>query len=420
MATGLITKRSVDALQPDTREAFLWDGELRGFGVKVTPAGAKTYVYSYRMGGREAPKRRYTIGKHGSPWTPESARNEAKRLALLVGQGTDPVAADKERRRQSVSLAFGSYAAKFTDEYLKENWPGGWSIADGILRRDAAPAFAGLALPQITRAHVSTFLDTLSDRPAVRRNAFAALRRLFRWAVSRGDLALSPIAEMEAPPAPAARDRVLSNDELSLIWQASDGLSFPFGPMVRLLIVTGQRREEVAGLTWAELDRAAAMWTLPAQRAKNDQAHLVPLSPLAIEVLDHVAQLAGAGAGAAWPRRGFVFTTNGATSASGYSRAKRRLDDAITRLVAETNGVEPVGPWRFHDLRRTTATGLQRLGVRFEVTEAVLNHLSGAKSGVAGVYQRHDWKDEKRAALAAWSDHLFVIVRAAANTNARS
>ena len=326
MATGRVTKRAVDAMTPVAHTNFLWDDELRGFGVRITANGAKAYVYQYRLGGREAAKKRATIGRHGSPWTPDTARAEAKRLALLVGQGIDPVEAEKERRRQTITLAFGSYAQRFSDEYLKTHWPKGWALASGILRRDAAPAFAGLSLPQITRGHVAGFLDGLADRPAVRRNAFAILRRLFRWAVSRGDITASPITDMDAPAAPRARDRVLADDELALVWHAAEGMRYPFGPMFLMLAATGQRREEVAGLAWSELDRGSATWTLPAGRAKNGQAHLVPLSPRAVDLLDALARLLGGKASnddARWPRRGLVFSTTGKTAVSGYSRAKR-------------------------------------------------------------------------------------------------
>ena len=177
--------------------------------------------------------------------------------------------------------------------------------------------------------------------------------------------------------------------------------------MIRLLMVTGQRREEVAGLDWKELDRSAAEWVIPAARSKNGKAHTVPLSQLALDQLD---ALAGDGE---WPKKGLVFTTTGKTPASGHSRAKERID----RLMIELLDGADLEPWRIHDLRRTTATGLQRLGVRFEVTEAVLNHVSGSRSGVAGVYQRHSWKDEKRDALKAWAAHVERILSGTEETN---
>jgi integrase len=169
--------------------------------------------------------------------------------------------------------------------------------------------------------------------------------------------------------------------------------------MIRLLMLTGQRREEVAALNWEELDREAAEWVLPAERSKNGKAHTVPLSPAALAVLDELPN--------AWQKNGLVFTTTGRTPASGHSRAKERLD----RLVSALPGGDDVKPWRVHDLRRTVATGLQRLGVRFEVTEAVLNHVSGSRSGVAGVYQRHNWRDEKREALNSWATHLATVTK---------
>ncbi len=200
---------------------------------------------------------------------------------------------------------------------------------------------------------------------------------------------------LAAPIGAPARDRVLSDEELALLWGNTNLIGPPFGPLFRLLILTGQRREEVAGMGWSELDRASASWLIPAFRTKNRKAQLVPLSASAIEVLDGMACPNG------WPRMGFVFSTTGKTPVSGFSKAKRRLDE-LMKADLENRFL----PWRAHDIRRTLATGLQRLGVRFEVTEAVLNHVSGARSGVAGVYQRYDWAIEKRAALDSWARHL--------------
>jgi integrase len=174
----------------------------------------------------------------------------------------------------------------------------------------------------------------------------------------------------------------------------------------------------VAALDWRELHRDAAEWRLPAKRAKNGIAHVIHLSPIAMAEIDRLAD------GEKWPARGLVFTTTGKTPVSGYSRAKERLDRemlAIARKLADEAGDEAdaieIHPWRVHDLRRTLATGMQRLGVRFEVVEAVLNHVSGSKSGVAGVYQRHHWRSEKRDALNAWGAHLEHLLHATNKSN---
>jgi integrase len=196
--------------------------------------------------------------------------------------------------------------------------------------------------------------------------------------------------------------------ELALVWEAAGNLGEPFAAFYRALIYTGQRREEVAALPWDELSRSDAEWRLPASRAKNGAAHIVPLAPQMIALFDGIA------GGKKWPRKGLVFTTTGKTPISGFSRAKLRLDKEMAVIEAKRAadaGEDPqeVSLWRVHDLRRTLATGMQRLNVRLEVTEAVLNHVSGSRAGIVGVYQRHDWKDEKRSALAAWARHVDLI-----------
>jgi integrase len=401
MPTSRITKRSVDVLTPGASDTFLWDDVMKGFGLRLTPKGARSYVLQYRMGGRESPSRRYTIGTHGSPWTPETARREAERILIMVRQGVDPVDAKHERRRQAIDLAFDSYVDSFVRLHLQKRWKD-WKLGEGVLRREAVPVIRNKPLPRITRADLAAIWDRLDDRPSVARLTHATLRKLFRWAMSRGDLERSPMEGLAAPAAVPARDRVLTDEELRLLWRGTLALGRPFEPLFQLLILTGQRRDEVAGLDWSELDRATASWLIPAYRTKNGKAQHVPLGPTALAVVDGIVESQD------WPRSGYVFTTTGKTPVSGFSKAKRRLDD----FMADELG-DRFAPWRSHDIRRTLATGLQRLGVRFEVTEAVLNHVSGSRSGIAGVYQRYDWASEKRTALEAWSNHVATLVQPA-------
>ena len=409
MATGKVTKRTVDAIKPGAKDQFVWDDELAGFGLKVTPAGNKVYLFQYRLGGRGSDSRRMTLGRHGSPWTPLSARAHAKSLSALVDQGKDPADEKKERRRVAVELAFDSYAARFLADYGKKNWrPATYASAESNMRRFVTPVLKKRPLTLIRRSDVSAIFDDLPDgKPALPRNIFALVRKLFAWAVDRGDIERSPFEGFKGPPNVASRDRVLSDDELRLVWLGAAELGYPFGTLVQALMVTGQRREEGAAMDWRELNQPSSEWTIPAVRAKNGKAHLVPLNPLARTLFDARASDGD------WPKKGLIFTTTGKTPISGYSRAKARLD----RQIAELNDGEAIAPWRLHDLRRTLATGLQRLGVRFEVTEAVLNHVSGSKAGVAGVYQRHDWKQEKRDALAAWAAHIERIVADVEDSN---
>jgi integrase len=407
MASGKITKRTIDALIANRSEGFLWDDGIKGFGAKCTKSGAVSYILQFRMGGRESRTRRYTIGAHGSPWTPATAREEALRLSLLIHQGLDPVESDKQRRREAVDLAFGNYADRFQKACVGKGWV---KLVERSLRLYIKPVLGNKPLPKIKRFDVVAVFDRMPPQQvANRRNVFAVLRRLLRWAVSRGDIERSPMEGMETPPPVKPRDRWLTDHELGRIWRQTFHTHHCFGPIVRLLILTGQRREEVSSLAWEELDRDELMWVLPGNRSKNGEPNMIPLSTLAVSVLDEVAR------GEIWPRHGKVFSTSSGASFTGYHKGKQTID----RLVAQDAG-EPVAPWRLHDLRRTLATGFQRLGVRFEVTEAVLNHMSGARAGVAAVYQRHDWKKEKAEALAQWNDHIAPFLAGNADAHSKS
>ena len=438
-----ITKRTVDAAKPGERDAFIWDDELAGFGLKVTPAGSKVYVFQYRepQAGRVrgAPTKRYTIGRHG-PLTADQARKRARELAAEVAKRIDPRQrdldsvtakdqarqAEAERERLEGELAFERMAETWLDHYENEKGrrPASVALARLVVNRYLAPKLTGKPLPHISRADLQPILDGIpSAKRGMRRAVFAYASILFGWAHKRGDIAGNPLAAMAKPDAPNSRDRVLADNEMADLWRASDKLAGPFGPFVRLLMLTGQRRSEVAGIQWAELDRASATWIIPADRAKNGATHIVPLPAAAVAEMDRLALAAQIAAKAPtpdskrWPKAGFVLTTTGRTPISGITKAKDALDKAVAKARSEAGQSETMAAWRIHDLRRTMATGFQRLGVRFEVTEATLNHISGAKGGVAGIYQRHDWADEKRSALDAWARHVAAILRPAEAAN---
>lgn len=401
MATLKLTKRSVDAAVPAAdRDTFIWDEDLSGFGLKVTKAGTKSYLVQYRMGGRGAATRRYSIGRQGT-WTPITARAEAERILRLAATGIDPQLAAKERERTEQDLAFGPFAERFLADFGKREWrPRTYASAESNVRRWITPVLGRKPLPAITKRDLIEVLDRVpATSPALPRNLFALMRKLFNWAVERGDLDRSPMDKMRPPAAVDSRDRVLSDEELFYVTVSAQQLGPPFGALLLLLIITGQRRDEVAGMTWSELDRDLLEWSIPAARAKNGVASTVPLSEIAVAELD---ELAG---GDRWPRAGFVFSTTGTTPVSGFSKVKARLDKVISQAAGRA-----LPAWRIHDLRRTFATNMQRLGVRFEVNEALLNHTSGARSGVAGVYQRHEWTVEKREAIKLWDDKLRNLI----------
>lgn len=432
MATGKITKRSVEAisLPPRGKRAHLWDDTLKGFGVMVTDRGVRSYLIQYRIGGRGAPTRRVTIGKHGSPWTAERARVRAAELLEQVRRKVDPFAAERERlaaeraalaaaeaeSQAATKLAFSVFADRFVEKYAKVKQPKTWRDTESVIRRDLKPYFLNKPLPTILPADVTALLDVVQDRgDGAAIKAYKALRSVFGWAVEKHVIPASPMQNMKPPAAVEVRDRCLSEDELRLVWRASGGLGWPFGPIVRLLILTGQRLREVSEVRWSELDLDAALWTLPGTRTKNGETTLVPLSEPVLTILRELPRIKSSS--------GLAFTTTGETPVSGFSKIKARLDASMLDLQVREKEADRGGssaaiePWRFHDLRRTFASGCQRLGVKLEVTESLLNHVSGTRSGIIGVYQTYKYEAEKRDAMAAWGRHIASVV---SNTRAKS
>lgn len=403
MATGKITIKAVNALTAGPRDAFLWDVARKGFGVKITPAGRRVYILQYRIGDRLSPTKRYTIGVHGAGWTPELAGREADRLLHLIGLGTDPAEEKRRKKYASSELTFDAIADRYETKGLVGLRDRSKDFVKTILRVHLRPKLGKRPLPSISGSDIVALLDDLpSESAALRRNVYAVVRRLITWAKGRGIIDRNPLDGFEPPPVAASRDRVLNDDELRIVWIASGDLGPIFSAFVRLLLLTGQRRDEVGGLEWQELDRARAEWLLPAARAKNSREHIVPLSKEAIALFDALA------GGKTWPRSGFVLTTDGGKSrVRGFSGRKGKLDTQIAGLV-EYEAAPPFAPWRFHDLRRSAATGMQKLRMPGDWIEAVQNR---RKPGVAGTYQRYTFVDEKREALTAWGAHVSSILK---------
>jgi integrase len=236
-------------------------------------------------------------------------------------------------------------------------------------------------------------LERLRETPraeATGRTLHARLSAFFGWLVSDLKIDSNPCSKLRPPPS-KSRDRVLSDDELRKVWRACDDLAPQYGAVARLLILTGARLREIGHMPWSELSDDLTMWTLPAERAKNKHELILPLPLRARDIIKSVLRVEGSP---------FVFTFDGLEPVESFSRAKRQRD-ALAGVMEH---------WTWHDLRRTMASGLQRLGVKLEVTEAVLNHVSGSISGIAAVYQRHDYADEKRAALEQWVAHVERLV----------
>lgn len=415
MAVGRITKRSAEAipLPVGTARAYLWDDTLKGFGVMVTAKAARSYLVQYQIGGRGAPTRRYTIGRHGSPWTAEKARERATDILELVRRGVDPVEQERQQRDQAAEgkkdaarLAFEAYADLFGRKYVDAKGLRSGDDIKAVFRRDLTPVFKDRSLSTIRRAEITDCLDTIADRSmSAAVKAHKWLRKLFLWAVDRGDIGASPMDGMAPPGKDGERTRVLKGDELRAVWIASAALGEPYTSFIRTLMLTGQRLREVAGMAWQEVDLEAGQWVIPAARTKNGREHLVPLAPSVVAMLvERAPKKEG--------RKGPVFSTDGAKPINGFSKPKAKLDREVVKALAALDGssLPIMQPWVFHDLRRSFSTGCQSLGFPIEHTEAAINHVSGKRGGLVRVYQLWEYQPEKVAVMAAWARHVEAIV----------
>lgn len=278
-----------------------------------------------------------------------------------------------------------------------------------VLELYVAPKLGDRLADTLTRGEISALIDEIArTAPTMARAVHAQLSAFYSWAMPRLDrLQSNPCRDAGRPAKGKARDRVLSDEELRALWMIAEAESNPWGPALKLLMLTGARRDEVFSADRTEFNFQTGEWIIPPMRAKNGAAHIVPLAKAAEAVIKSVPETVGS-------KKLFPAQGNAKNGPSGFSKAQARFRHALDEALDRESGPH----WTLHDIRRTVATGLQRLGVRFEVTEAVLNHVSGAKGGVAGVYQRHDWKTEKRVALQDWAAELARIIsdKSQANT----
>jgi integrase len=388
----VLTQITLDNLKPGPARREIPDGKEAGLYFVIQPTGKAGWALRYRFNGRP---RKLTIGAYPTVGLAK-ARAEAARAKVSISDGIDAAAAKRATKAAKRALTRANdlvekVIADFINHYARPNTRD-WKETQRLLVQ-FSDAWKGRSLPEIGNADIHLVLDKIVARgaPVGANRAFAQLRKMCRWAVSRGIIEHSPCDGIDPPSAEKSRDRVLDSDELRLVWLAAGDIGFPFGPIVKLLILTGQRRSEVGGIEWSELDLDRATWTIPASRSKNRRQHVLPLLPQAVEIINHLPAFSGSK---------FVFSP-GKTAPSGFSRAKTRLD----RHIEKING-EPISPWTLHDIRRSVASGLAALGVNLPVIEKLLNHVSGSFAGIVGVYQRHNFADEMRAAIDRWGRHI--------------
>lgn len=365
---------------PKTGQIDHFDRQYPGLSLRVSCGGRKSWTYHYRLGGK---LKRMTFGTL-SEMTVEQAHDAWREARKAVEAGRDP--------RPTAPTAATDFDSVFR-EWLQRDQSKNKSvrIVKRSIEREVLPSWGHREITDIGRRDVLDVIDAIADRGAViaARRMQARLHRLFKWAVGRGIIEVNPAVNLPKPGEETKRDRVLTDDELVKVWNAAERLGYPYGPAFQLLILTGGRREEIGQLNWTGeiVDREIS---LAGDRTKNGEPHSIPLSTPARALLDQLPRIAGSD---------YVFTVGGRSPISGWSRAKVDLDD-----------LAQVESWRTHDLRRTAATGLQRLKTPLQVTEAILGHTAGSRGGIVGVYQKYSYADEKRAALEAWGAHVMALL----------
>ncbi|HUE80293.1 MAG TPA: tyrosine-type recombinase/integrase [Sphingomicrobium sp.] len=373
----MLTAAKVAAIKPPAKgQEEHRDSKVTGLRLRVGAGGKKTWIVRARAGAKILNKK---LGTYPAMKL-AAARTAAERLLEAIA---------RDGTAEAVDRTFGAVADAWIDKVAKPK-NDSWQQQKRRLEMHIFPAWRDRRIADIRRADVRELVEGIEGEVLPNR-VLTIIKTVFRFALSRDWLEASPAEGIEKPNAESERDRVLDMAELKRVWDAAGLIGFPFGQFVRMLALTGQRRTEVATMRWADVDLEAATWTLSKADTKSDRKHLVPLPEPAVELLKGLPRFDG-----------YVFTTDGETHISGFAKGKARLDAFIA------GSGDPVEPWTLHDLRRSAATHMVRLGVLEEVVGRVLNH--APKGVTAKVYALHTYAPEKRSALDRWAAELMRAV----------
>ncbi len=392
------------------KDRLVFDAQCPGLAVRVTTKGTRTFLVQWtdKLTRRKV---REPLGVWGSI-TIDQARSAARVRLGEVAKGLDPVAdrnekrAAVEREKAELALTLDALLSRWADLHLSSRRPRYAAEAVRSVRRAFAKQLSEPAA-RLSREQTVALLDQIvaKGNPVAAGRAMAYGRACYSWAEKRGMVPLNPFRNLPVSAAATERERVLSDDEVRDTWRAAAAISYPFGPFYQLAILTLQRRDEVAGMRWSELSPDGCTWLIPGARMKNGKPHDVHLSSPARQILRLLPRQDG---------QDLVFSTTGKTPISGFSRAKKTLDDAVmmTNERHRTPGrTSPaLVPWRLHDIRRTGVSTLARLGIDSIVADKLLGHQAAKLRGVAAVYQRHDFADERARALETWAAHVIQLV----------
>lgn len=407
---GLTDARISGLKPPEKGQIEVSDQLITGLRLRIGASGVKTYILRKRVNGKWL---NVTLGRHSSNFSLASARRKARDLLVDVERGKS--IAKKPGTKRRFSSGVGTINQLY-EVYLEKEVVGKKRSArefERVFRMYIGPQLGDRIADTLTRADVTRFVEHVAfergkSTLTMARNVHRHLSSFYAWAMPKlENLPANPCRDAWRPKAAAGRDRVLTDRELAALWHAASEDGFPFGHLVKMLILTAQRRGEVLDATCDEFDLNSKVWTVPSHRAKNGRANVVPMSGPVVAITRDLFSLAGIDPENAHSMNELLFASKVTTtnSVSGLSRSWRRIRSRVDVIL----GYE-AAHFTMHDIRRTVATGLQRLGIPLVVSEAVLNHQSGsAKAGVAGVYHRHSFTNEKREALAMWGKEVLEI-----------
>ena len=406
MPTKKLTDRVVRQKPPATGHVELFDTITPGLALRINAGGRRSYFVMPRVNKKQ---HKHKLGTTDQ-LTLAEARDKARDVFRNAANGIAPKEAARRAAREAERAQKNTFRS-IAESYLEDKGKGGGAILrskDQIVRRlenDIFPQWGGTPILEITKIDVRELVEDIAkDRPVAANRTLALVSRIFNWACKKDRLDASPAYGIDPPSVEVSRDRVLTDDEIIRLWSGFERLGHPFEAVFKVLLLTAQRRNEVGGLEWTELD--GDLWTLPGERTKNSAGNTVPLSPLAKEVLNDVPKIEDFE---------HVFSTakRGDRPVSGWDKIKKRLDRVVAEAVAEAAGEEldmekhTLDHWTIHDLRRTVRTNLPKLGITPDTAERVLGHTIG---GVRGVYDRHAYDEQKRHALETWARHVETLV----------
>lgn len=393
MSVNLTDKMIQGVKTDDGKRLELRDKRISGLILRVTPAGSKSFSFQYRPKG-DTKTQRVTLGKY-----PALSLSEARRRALTLSQavsdGTDPQA---EAREQYQQMTVRELCDVYIERHAKPN-KRTWADDKAMLDRDVVPVIGHIGVGKVVKRDIVRTLDKIEKRgsPIACNRTWEVIRRMFNFAVERSYIEHSPCAGLKARSKEQSRDRVLSSDEIAKLWDRLDNaaMSDEVKDILRLCLTLGQRSGEVAGMRKTELDLQRAIWTLPKSRTKNNMEHIVPLPQMAIKIIQSAKKRAGQSA--------FIFPS---------PKKGQTIDShAVATALRRSMNVLELKNFRTHDLRRTFATGLAELGITDNVTGRLLNHMTGSRNTITSqVYVKHDFMEEKRAAVDLWAARLQDII----------